>query len=411
MKLHYLCVLLFVFLQSAVAQVHGCTDPLSNNYNPNATINDGSCTYSSASVTPLTTVTLPAQAEETSGLIKWDGRLYTHNDNTDTNLYALDSITGAVLQTLPVTGATNQDWEDISQDSAYVYIGEFGNNVNGNRNKLRIIRADKAGLLAGNPTLAAINFTYSNQVNFTATSNNNTDFDCEALIITQDSIYLFTKQWVSKKTSVYSLPKTPGTYVAQLKATYNVNGLITGASYIEDKKLLVLCGYSALLQPFVYLMYDFANHDFFTGNKRKITVSANFHQIEGIAASGSHKYFLSNEHFQKSPFINVAQKLHKIDLSGFLANYLENYSLFTAQNNIRDKIRVYPNPAGDTLYIEIDASLIGLQYTFLDMGGRQALTGSLPKTINKINVSRLNAGIYNITLINYPDYSYRLVKK
>jgi hypothetical protein len=27
----------------------------------------------------------------------------------------------------------NKDWEEISQDSTYFYIGDFGNNVSGNR--------------------------------------------------------------------------------------------------------------------------------------------------------------------------------------------------------------------------------------------------------------------------------------
>ncbi|KGO92556.1 T9SS type A sorting domain-containing protein [Flavobacterium subsaxonicum] len=411
MKKYYCYLLLLLFAQNAVAQVSGCTDPLSNNYNPNATVNDGSCTYASASINPQGSVILPAEVLETSGLVKWDDKLYTHNDNGDKKLYSLDSISGTVLQTLELTTATNKDWEDIDQDSTHIYIGDFGNNYSGNRQDLKIIVADKAGLQAGNPTLGAINFTYSNQTAFTATANNKTDFDCEAFVVTHDSIYLFTKQWLSEKTSVYSLPKTPGAYVAQLKGIYDVKGLITGATYSEDKKILVLSGYSSLLQPFVYLLYDFTGNNFFSGNKRKVNISANFHQIEGIAASGGGNYYLTNEQFKKPPFVNTPQKLHKINLSAFLDNYLENMPLFTAQNSIRDKIRVYPNPAGDVVFIEIDPSLIGLQYTFYDSAGKQSLSGSLPKILNKINVSSLLTGIYAITLDNYPDYSYRLVKK
>ncbi|TRW22990.1 T9SS type A sorting domain-containing protein [Flavobacterium zepuense] len=408
---HYYILLLLLCTQAILAQTYGCTDPLSNNYNPNATINDGSCTYPNTSISPDATVTLPPEIIETSGLIKWGDNLYTHNDNGDTKLYALDSLSGAVLQTLTVTGTNNQDWEDISQDSTHVYIGDFGNNVSGNRTNLSIIRADKAGLLSSNPVIETINFSYAKQTNFTSTANNATDFDCEAFVVTNDSIYLFTKQWVSKKTSVYVLPKTPGTHVALLKTTYNVGGLITGATYLEDKKTLVLCGYSTLLKPFLYLLYDFNGHEFFSGNKRKIGFSQNFHQVEGIAASTGNNYYLTNEHFVQSPFINTAQKLHRVNLSAFLDNYLENMPLFTAQNNIRDKIRVYPNPAGDIIYIEIDPSLIGLKYTFFDMTGKDVLNGSLPKIVNKINVSKLTAGLYSIMLDNYPDYSYRLVKK
>lgn len=413
MNIKYLIsVFSLLFIWSAQAQVAGCTDPLSNNYNPQATVNDGSCTYSSSSVAPTSSVDLPNTVDETSGLIKWENRLVTHNDNNDINLYSLDSITGAVLQTFPVTGTSNTDWEEISQDPEYIYIGDFGNNTNGNRNNLRIIRVVKAALLSGNVQANSINFTYSNQTNFTPTGGNNTDFDCEAFIVSQDSIYLFTKQWVSKKTSVYALPKTPGTHVAQLKATYDVSGLITGATYLEDKKLVVLTGYSTLLQPFFYLLYDYNGHEFFSGNKRKVgTSSMGFHQMEGIATSNGLDYFTTNEHFVQAPIINVSQKLHKFDLSAYLQDYLENLPLATLRNDIRSKIRIYPNPAGDVLYIDIDPILVGIQYKFIDMNGREVQSGILNSERNRIDVGRLQPGVFIIKVSEFPDYSYRLVKK
>ncbi|MEL1245068.1 T9SS type A sorting domain-containing protein [Flavobacterium sp. DGU11] len=413
MNIKYLIsVFLLLFIWSAQAQVAGCTDALSNNYNSQATVNDGSCTYSSSSVGPITSVDLPNTVDETSGLIKLENRLVTHNDNNDINLYSLDSITGAVLQTFPVTGTSNTDWEEISQDAQYVYIGDFGNNSNGNRNNLRIIRVGKAQLISGNVQANTINFTYSNQTNFTPTGGNNTDFDCEAFIVSQDSIYLFTKQWVTKKTSVYALPKTPGTHVAQLKATYDVSGLITGATYLEDKKLVVLTGYSTLLQPFFYLLYDFNGHDFFSGNKRKVgTSSMGFHQMEGIATSNGMDYFTTNEHFVQAPIVNVSQKLHKFDLSAYLQDYLENLPLATLRNDIRSKIRIYPNPAGDVLYIDIDPILVGIQYNFIDINGRDVQSGILNSERNRIDVGRLQPGVFIIKVSEFPDYSYRLVKK
>ncbi len=405
-------ILALFLAHTLTAQVVGCTDPLSNNYNPQATVNNGTCTYGSASVAPTSSVNLPNAVEETSGLIKWGDRLLTHNDNTDLNLYSLDTITGAVLQTFPVTGTSNTDWEEIAQDVQYVYIGDFGNNGNGNRTNLRIIRVGKEELLSGNVQANSINFTYSNQTSFTPTGNNNTDFDCEAFIVSQDSIYLFTKQWVSKKTSVYALPKTPGTYVAQLKATYDVSGLITGATYLEDKRLVVLTGYSTILQPFFYLLYDFNGHNFFSGNKRKIGMSSmGFHQVEGIATTNGLDYFVSNEHFVQAPIVNVSQKLHKFDLSVYLQQYFENLSLAAVQNDIRSKIKIYPNPAGDVLYIDVDPSLTGLQYNLTDMNGRSAQTGTLSSAKNRLDISRLQSGVYTLKVDGFPDYSYRLVKR
>ena len=64
-------------------------------------------------------------------------------------------------------------------------------------------------------------------------------------------------------TAVYVLPKIPGDHIAELRATWPVNGLITGATWLEEKHLVVLCGYSSLLQPFLFLCYDYQEYDFF----------------------------------------------------------------------------------------------------------------------------------------------------
>jgi len=88
---------LLFFTNKTVAQIHGCTDPLATNYNPSATINDGSCIYDAASVTPFSSYILNSNLSETSGLIRWNNQIWTHNDNEDINIYALDTINGISL--------------------------------------------------------------------------------------------------------------------------------------------------------------------------------------------------------------------------------------------------------------------------------------------------------------------------
>lgn len=306
------------------AQIKGCTDPLSKNYNPEATINDGSCEYKQASAAPMLSVDLTDETEETSGLILWIDSLYTHNDNTDINLYALDTVTGGVSRTISLKGSVNKDWEDIAQDEDYLYIGDFGNNVGGNRTDLNILKVSKASLRDSLPQIEKIYFSYSDQEDLTKLKSNTTNFDCEAMLVSRDSIYLFTKQWSAKNTSVYALPKSAGKYTAKLKATFDVKGLITGAAYLEDKKLIVLCGYNGMVHPFFYLLYDFKDHDFFSGNKRKIIMdNMSFSQVEGIATLNGLDYFVTNEHLDRKPFINTTQSLHKFNLKEFLKNYID----------------------------------------------------------------------------------------
>ena len=321
-------LLLLVFACVSVhsfAQVLGCTDKLSKNYNPLATSNDGSCCYAKKALRLHKPVILNEALNETSGLIFWDGFLWTHNDDTDTNLYALDTVSGKSITKIKLNHVVNKDWEEIAQDSAYVYIGDFGNNYKGNRNDLKILRIEKQSLRLSQPKIDTIAFAYPNQIDFTLQHSNRTNFDCEAMIVTKDSLYLFSKEWKTKKTSLYSLSKIPGNYVADYKATFNVRGLITGATFLENKKLLVLCGYSKKLQPFIYVLYDYKGNTFFSGNKRKIKLKLPFHQIEGIATNDGLHYYMSNENFTRKPFIDVPQQMHFLDLSDYLKTYLSTF--------------------------------------------------------------------------------------
>jgi hypothetical protein len=223
-----------------------------------------------------------------------------------------------------LTGIFNTDWEEISEDRDFIYIGDFGNNFSGNRDDLKILKVSKASVLAGKPEVEFINFSYSGQGPPDSSEPNDTDFDCEAMVVSMDSIYLFTKQWVSSGTSLYALPKTPGTHVAKLKSFYNVRGLITGAVYLEQERLIALCGYNKILEPFVFLLYDFQGTDFFGGNKRKISLDLPYHQVEAITTADGLKYFIANENFTQPEMVTVPQALNILDLQKYLGTYLSD---------------------------------------------------------------------------------------
>nr|WP_199003323.1 T9SS C-terminal target domain-containing protein [Flavobacterium sp. ASV13] len=310
----FFCLILF----SANAQVTGCTDPLSKNYNPNATVNNGSCFYKNVKLKPEYSVKLSDSIKETSGLIAFDNLLWTHNDDHDQTIYGLDSL-GKIRKKIILDQAVNHDWEEISQDNTHLYIGDFGNNYSGNRTNLNILKIEKKSFLEGKPVIETISFRYADQTDFSAQKPNSTNFDCEAFLVLKDSIYLFTKQWKSSKTSIYVLPNLAGNHVAQLKNTLDVKGLVTGVTYVESKKQIVLCGYSKIGKPFLYLLYDYQNADFLSGNKRRISIKLPFHQIEGIATFDGLHYYLSNEALVRKPVINVPQQIHRFDLS-FLLN-------------------------------------------------------------------------------------------
>ncbi len=321
LKNTFLLFLLFSIITTK-AQISGCTDPLSKNYNPDATINDGSCVYTSVKIKPKYSVKLDAILKETSSLSQSDSLLWTNNDNSDKTLYAINKK-GVIQNKIQFKNTTNTDWEEITQDNDYFYIGDFGNNVSGNRKDLHILRIEKKSLNGENQKIDTLSFSYSNQKDFKTNKVNTTNFDCEAFIVSGENIYLFTKQWKERKTTVYQIPNTPGKHIAQLKESYDVKGLITSATYLPKKKLLVLAGYSRFLYPFIYLFYDYNGSGFFSGNKRKINISLPLHQVEGIATQDGLQYYLTNENFSRRPIITITQKLHHFDLSAFLSNYLK----------------------------------------------------------------------------------------
>jgi Secretion system C-terminal sorting domain len=390
-----ICIWALLFVTWGIdAQISGCTDPLANNYNAVASRNDGSCTYHFTSISPLVSLPLDSTLLETSGLIFYENRLVTHNDNDDIHLYYLDTSDGRLSSVDSITHVINKEWEEISQDSAYVYLGDFGNNSNGNRTDLHILRILKSSLHTSMPSIDTIFFSYEDQTDFSPTGPNSTDFDCEAFIVSNDSIYLFTKQWIGKQSKIYALPKLPGTYTAAAQAIFNVNGLITGATYFEEKRLVVLCGYSNLLSPFSYLLYDYSGHDFYSGNKRRIDISLPFHQIEGIASADGLTYFMTNENFVQRPFVNSPQQLHKFDYSVFLSTYFATNTTAISLSESDENWTIVPNLVNDFLHIQTTVNLQSKSYRVMDMNGLKILTGFFTNEQKTIDLKKIPSGNY-----------------
>jgi len=383
---------------AANAQIKGCNDSKAQNYNALATHNDGGCVYNAVSAMPENPIELPAVLKETSGLIYFNAKLWSHNDDTDNKLYAFDPLNPTVYQAYMLTGVVNKEWEDIAQDKDYVYVGDVGNNASGNRTDLKILRVSKSSLLQNSPVVETIRFSYDRQTDFAAKEPNKTDFDCEAFVVAGDSIYLFTKEWLSHKTSIYALPKTAGNYSAKYRGSYQVDGLITGATCLEDKSLVALCGYSESLQPFVVLLYDFEKNNFLSANKRKIQLDLIYHQVEGISTTDGLNYYISNEKISYSYF-TVPPKIHSLNLSAFLSDYLDKKTGLQSVYQYTTDFKVYPNPVHDILKFDFSepsaktVSVFNMPGQF--MGAFTAQNGYL-----SIPVTNFSNGMYHFKINN-----------
>ena len=386
------CFVLCLSLIRAYAQECGCTDPRAINYDPNATVNDGSCTYPYTTVTPYFSTALPTILNGSSGLMFFDEMLFTHNDHDDQSLFQIDSTDGHIIEQSYFSGIPFQDVEDCDHDSLYVYLGDTGNNSSGNRTDLHFLRILKSSLQSNNPIIDTIWFSYADQTDFTPCPDDATDFDCEAFTVVGDSIYLFTKQWNTQHTVLYSMPKTPGTHIAQRKSEYDVSGLVTSACYLPESQQIVLCGYSIILQPFVVLLYDYQGNDFFSGNKRKLSLNLPFHQVEAITHRGAYHFYLTNEYISQFG-ISIAAKFHKLDLS----EYLEPLDPDALSEHESLTFELYPNPAKDLLYINGLQSVSGCYEIYNGMG-QCVRRGQCEHALSEISLASMPSGVYFIKI-------------
>jgi hypothetical protein len=230
----------------------------------------------------------PDILKENSGMIFWDNLLWQHNDGGgDAAIYGLDTMNNTIIRRFSIKNGFNLDWEDIAQDDKFIYVGDFGNNLNGGRPKFTIYKIAKADIehVTGNVSIIAeiINYTYENQPAVPVIgASNATNFDCEAMIALDNKIFLFTKQWKGNKTVLYELDNSTKTQVAKIKDSLIVDGLITGADIHSDKKRIVLTGYTKTGIRFLFLLHDFIGFDFFKGIKQKVILSG-FAQTESVA--------------------------------------------------------------------------------------------------------------------------------
>lgn len=263
----------------------------------------GTVPAAAQTLTPTVLAPLDAALNETSGLVVIDGHVWTQLDSGNPHhLYEVDPSSGGILRSVTVHQAENVDWEEITTDDTWLYIGDFGNNA-GARTNLCVYRVALAELNDVSITdiyAEQIRFTYPDQTDFTSADHAN-DRDCEAMIAMDDTLFLFSKNWLHSTTYLYALPAVPGDQLAVRRDTLDAQGLITGASLDTATGTIALCGYTTGLSPFVWLLSGYEGHDLFQGSAVRHPLQSALTQVEGIAWHAPGQLYLSNEHNALSP--------------------------------------------------------------------------------------------------------------
>ena len=295
----------------------GCIDPQALNYNPLAQFSDGSCRYNPVSISCSSHIPLSREVVETSGLLWWRNRLWTHNDSGgEPVLYAINLESGKLEERVTLAYVHNTDWEALGSDAQALYIGDFGNNL-GNRTDLRILVVEQSAI--PDPPVGKIK---SSSISFRLPQKSGGfpkqkhDLDLESLLVSDTQIHLFSKNRRSTTVRHYTLSKSPGHDIqkAVMAGSCDIPGFITGADISADGRLVALLRLHRG-KTFIYLLYDFPAEYYFQGNHRTIEISGDSFQAEAIAFDPvtPGRLFLTNEGNKQHP-----PQLHILDISRFV---------------------------------------------------------------------------------------------
>jgi hypothetical protein len=242
---------------------------------------------------------LPYVLHETSGIVvSGPDSIWSHGDSGNPNQLSLVNSTGSLLRSITVTNVENNDWEDLARDDqGRVYINDAGNNSH-SRNDQAIYRIPNPDSILGDTVSAEIIwFSFEDQVLFPPPSDQ-MNFNIEAMIWKDDSIFLFTKDGSEPFTGItkmYVLPDSPGTYQAKWRGSYFVDGTsyearITGADINLQTGELVLLTSNRILS-----FRNYPKNDFLKGQVTEYRFDRYAGQLEAIGFLDKDNLYLTNE--------------------------------------------------------------------------------------------------------------------
>jgi len=241
---------------------------------------------------------LPGWLYESSGLVYYKNKLITHNDGGHRpELYVLNDK-GKHEHTINIMNVRNYNWEDLATDNkGNLYIGDFGNNFN-NRKNLQIHIVEKGFLNKPKVEVKTIRFTYEDQKAFPP-NKNKLYFDCEAFIVKNGKVFLFTKCRTKPFTGlskIYMLPAKAGKFEAKLIGQFQfcdkgwMSCSVTSADYHEPSNTIVVLTYGRL-----YLIKNWHFNAFWKGDIKSYKISK-IKQREAICFRDGKSWFITDEY-------------------------------------------------------------------------------------------------------------------
>jgi len=247
---------------------------------------------------------LSDELKETSGLYcPQIGSAFTVNDSGNKPIIFNIDSSGKIIDKKLIS-AKNTDWEAITGDSQYFYIGDVGNNK-GKRKFVQIHIVPKKvtpkiipkKLIPKKDSESTTNDTSLNLFYINNSINNNEylnhDYDAETLINLDDSLFLFSKSWNSGTLFIYQLNKIEATqYVDPVSEIMGLPGVITGGDFDRKNNQFILVGYTLNgiggFSPFMAIL----NRDF---SLHKTFALSGYGQVEGVCAAPNGEVWFTQE--------------------------------------------------------------------------------------------------------------------
>jgi hypothetical protein len=223
---------------------------------------------------------------------------------------------------------------------------------------------------------------------------NSSNFDAEGIVVYGNDLLIFTKNWADFKTNVYKIPLTTGNYIATKVSAANVAGLITGATYDEDR--FFLTGYDTSLIPFlIYIDFNrMPGEDIFSSGFNRISLANKLEQgsqIEAITNIGfTGNYYISRENVSTTvsgTVFTLKQKLYQF--------YEANSALLAIHKNELALVNISPNPVIDKIHIKTSCTFYSIE--IYNATGESVFISRL-KNQKEVDISLLVAGIYYLKI-------------
>jgi hypothetical protein len=260
---------------------------------------------------------LPQALNEASGLIiQAADQFWWQNDSGHPAILYQTDGEGQLTDSIPLP-LVNRDWEDLTHDyNGTWYIGDFGNNCNCRKNLRIYTYQPETG------KLDSILFSYPDQTAFPpAPAYRN--FDMEGFVWFKDSLHLFSKNQLkvgNYYTKHYTLPASPGSYVAQLRdSIFLKKRVVTAAAISPDGEQLILLSYNFnRLLGFIptssaslFSFRAFEDSNFFSGTMDRYGIPPFFiaTQMEAVDFWDQQTLYIASE---KTAFIKARAKRYRL---------------------------------------------------------------------------------------------------